>query len=88
MVEIQRVIVVLKATVVLRVTAGQRDAARKGTAARMLVVLKANDAIRPALNDLAVTAMSVVLNGIVKNLAIAPSHLATEACSSSTALCQ
>lgn len=82
------VIAVLKATVVLMVIAEQRDAALKESAARMLAVLKANDAIQPGLNDLAVKVMSVVLNGIVKNLAIAPSHLATEACSSSTALCQ
>ena len=70
------VIAVLKVTVVLRVVA-----------ARMIVALKVIVAIRAALNDLAARAMSVVRNGIVKNHVIAPSHLATDACSSITALC-
>ena len=81
------VIAVHKETAVLRVIAGQRDAARKESAARMLAALKVIVAIRPALNDLAARAMSVARNGIVKNHVIAPSHLATDACSSITALC-
>ena len=93
------VIAALKANVVLTVVVEQRDAARKEIAARMIVVLKGSAArmlvapkviaaIRPGLNDLAVRAMSVARNGIVKNHVIAPSHLATEAGSSSAALCQ
>ena len=82
------VIAALKATVVPRVIVEQRDADRKGNAARMLVVLKANAAILCVLNGLAVRVMNVVLNGIVKNHAIAPSNLATDASSSSTTLRQ
>lgn len=88
MAETQSAIAALKTIVAQMATVGQRDAARKEIAARMLVDLKMIFAIRPARNGLVARVMSVVLSGIVKNHATAPSHLAIDACSSSMALCQ